>query len=1061
MDRKLALTILLNGVDKLSGPLRSVASQSKLAALAVRENRAQLRQLQAQANDISGFRKLKTSLSETEQMWKAAEQRAEALAREMRGLEQPTRAMSREFDKASREAAKLKQEHTDQASKLQTLRGRLSDAGISTRNLSEHERQLRNDMARTTREIDQQKDRLERLGRIQQQTNRMRQQADSAIAAGQQNVVQGTAIIAPFVLATRNAMEFSSGMVDLQQKAELTNAELLKMRGMILAASRATHQLPEDMRAAVDVLAGFGMDPRQAVMLTEPIGRLGTAFKVDLADGAASAYANFNNLKVPLAETAKAFDVMAAASNAGGFEVRDMARHFPGLTARMQALGETGVPAVADLSAALQVAMNTARDADEAGNNIANLLAKINAPGTVRAFQKNFGIDLPAALKKLEDQGMSSMEAFAVIAKQATGGDLKMLGWGVEDQQAQMGLLALIQGLDQYRKIRSDIANSGGTVDAAFDQRVANDAMVWWQAFKVQVGITALELGTKFLPVAMEFLTIAGGMASAVGDFAKENPRLTTGLLYLVAGTGAAKLALGGLQLAFGGIMGPATTAWSAYQKWKTAGSVAAAFPTAAGAMTKLKTAAFALGGGLKTGAIALSNAGRAALLAGGRFLKAGASYGIMAARFVAGKAAAAGTALISLGRAALVAGAGFAKAGLLMLANPMVLAITAIALGIGVAAYLIYTHWDSIKGAFDTAVGWIGSTWEWLKAKFMAAPALFGPLGLAAHFVITHWNSIKAGFVAGWNAVKGFMDGIPGTLKNIGRMMMAGLLASINPAALGARLIAMAKNGVAAFKNYLGIKSPSRLFAEMGGFMTEGLAIGLDRGAPGAVGAARRIALASAAAMTIAAPAPTLAEPQAPRLPIMDALRIQSAIAAPALPPLPRPDDLAIGADIAAPQAPRLPAMEALRIQSAVAAPALPRIPRPDDLTIGADIEQPVAPRLPALGRMRLPVNLDIARQLDLPDALMRVIPQLASVATLEARQEAMRPQTQLARPIAAPTREDRTPLRPSAPASATTINITIQQLPGEDGEALARRVADLIDRRSSNRRLGAYRDE
>src|SRR5690606_15600478 len=103
-----------------------------------------------------------------------------------------------------------------------------------------------------------------------------------------------------------------------------------------------------------------GMDPRNAVKLIGPIGRLGTAFKVELADGADAAYANINNLKVAQAQTAKAFDIMAAGGNAGAFEIKDMARWFPTLTARMQALGQQGLPAVADLTAALQVAMNTA-----------------------------------------------------------------------------------------------------------------------------------------------------------------------------------------------------------------------------------------------------------------------------------------------------------------------------------------------------------------------------------------------------------------------------------------------------------------------------------------------------------------------------------------------------------------------------------------------------------------------------------------------------------------------------------------------------------------------------
>ena len=57
-------------------------------------------------------------------------------------------------------------------------------------------------------------------------------------------------IMAPLIMAGREAMVFSSGMVDIQQKADLTNAEMVKMQGNILRVAQATHQLPEDMRAA-------------------------------------------------------------------------------------------------------------------------------------------------------------------------------------------------------------------------------------------------------------------------------------------------------------------------------------------------------------------------------------------------------------------------------------------------------------------------------------------------------------------------------------------------------------------------------------------------------------------------------------------------------------------------------------------------------------------------------------------------------------------------------------------------------------------------------------------
>src|SRR3546814_14283571 len=110
------------------------------------------------------------------------------------------------------------------------------------------------------------------------------------------------------------------------------------------------------------------------------IGRLGTAFKVDLADGASAAFANLNNLKVPINQTSVALDIMAASGNAGAFEIRDMARHFPAPTAQMQAMGESGLSAVGNLSAALQIAATGTANAEPAATNIQNLPAKVNTP---------------------------------------------------------------------------------------------------------------------------------------------------------------------------------------------------------------------------------------------------------------------------------------------------------------------------------------------------------------------------------------------------------------------------------------------------------------------------------------------------------------------------------------------------------------------------------------------------------------------------------------------------------------------------------------------------------
>lgn len=157
--------------------------------------------------------------------------------------------------------------------------------------------------------------------------------------------------------------------------------------------------------------------------------------------------------------------------------------------------------------------------------------------------------------------------------------------------------------------------------------------------------------------------------------------------------------------------------------------------------------------------------------------------------------------ALISIMGAARVAvlflARGVMQAGLMMLANPMVAAIVAIVAALGFAGYMVYKHWDTIK----------------------------------------------AGFAAGIATVKGWFSGLPGWMKSVGSMMMQGLLLALNPVALVNKLVSIAKAGITAFKNFFGIKSPSRLMMGMGGFITEGLARGIDRGGGTAINAARSMA--------------------------------------------------------------------------------------------------------------------------------------------------------------------------------------------------------------------------
>ena len=171
------------------------------------------------------------------------------------------------------------------------------------------------------------------------------------------------------------------------------------------------------------------------------------------------------------------------------------------------------------------------------------------------------------------------------------------------------------------------------------------------------------------------------------------------------------------------------------------------------------------------------------------------------------------------------------------------------------------------VIGGLVTGFGIVASVIGTVIAAVGAVPLLIAAavaaIGVAAYMIYAHWDTVKAALMSGFEWLKGKFNALPGWMKSIGSMMMTGLLSSLNPALLVARLIGIAKSGVTAFKNYFGIKSPSRLFMEMGGHINEGLGIGLERGQGRPVRAVGRMASAVAGAgVTPFAPAAAAARP-------------------------------------------------------------------------------------------------------------------------------------------------------------------------------------------------------
>lgn len=729
-DRNLRIRVLMEGADRLTRPMRDAASGSTRLAQTLKATRDQLKGLQRAQADVGEFRQLKQGMRESERAMQQARARATELGRALGATTNPTRAMRTEFDRARRDAERLTAQHRQHETRLTEVRSRLAAVGVSTRNLVGEERRLRSEIERTNdslrsqdRRLQEVSDRERRFSAARSRFSQVQGSAAGLAAGGAAAIGTGMVIARPLEGAAQDAMEFESVMTDINQKVNQSR-EAGRLMGLDLRrAALAVNQLPSDLQKGVDTLTGFGLGAQQAVDMMTPIGRAATAYKAEIDDLGRATFASYDNLKVPIGQTGKALDVMAQAGKSGAFEVKDMAQYFPELTASMQSLGSKGIPAVADLAAALQITRKGAGDSAGAATNLQNLLSKINAGDTIKNFKK-FGIDIPAAMKKAAKEGRSPIEEIVRLTQKATGGDQAKLSSLFGDMQVQQALRPLMSAFQEYQSIRAEALGADGTVNTDFADRMLDSAEKV-KRLRIQAKDLSTTVGDQLLPMIASASDYMSSWAGRIADFAKRHPQLTRALAFATALFAGLFLIMGGGAIILAGLVAP---------------------------FAVLSAAATALGIGML----------------------------------------------------------------------PLIGIVAGIVLGIGLlaaAGYLIYENW----GAITT---WFSGIWTEIQGYFNG-----GIAGIAAMLVnFSPMGLLYAGFAAlmNWLGVS-----MPSRLSQAGSDLMQGLINGITGrlSALKSTIVGAANSAVSWFKEVLGIHSPSRVFASLGGFVMEGLDEGLADG--------------------------------------------------------------------------------------------------------------------------------------------------------------------------------------------------------------------------------------
>lgn len=784
MANDLRLRVLLDAIDQATAPLKRIDKASLEAGRQLKAARDRLKELNAQQKDISAWRTQLTQTQETTQALDAARAKVRAIAQEMAATGAPTKAMASNMRTAVREAQRLKTEHQQQAEKLQQLRGKLYSAGISTRDLGSHERKLREQISSTNEAISVQSRRMDELASRQAKLAKARAALERTQGLAAKMAGTGAAGLATGYAAAQPVKAVLGAFAPNEDSATQLKVSMMDGNGQVAEDFKKITDLATSLG---DRLPGTTADFQNMMTMLRRQGI--SAQSILGGTGEAAAYLGVQ-MKMPVEEAA---EFAANMQDATRTSEKDMLALMDTIQ-RGYYLGvksEDMLQGFNKIAPAMDVIKKSGIDA---ANELAPLLVMMTQAGMEggaagNAYRKIFQAGL-------DKDGVDDVNKMGALKKQNielsfTGKDGNFSG--LENLYKQVEKLKVLNDEDRTAAIKALFGDDSETLTVLYT--MMNKGLAGYQEVQKKLQDQA-DLRTR---VNEQLNTLSNVMEAAEGSFtnalAEFGAAVAPELKTLINTLGEVAASVG---------------AWAREN------------PALAGGLVKVVAAVAVLAAGF--GALAITMAsllGPFAMVRYGMALFGVKSSGMFS---VVGR-------LVGVMKGGLLTAIRAVSIALWGLAtNPVALAIAAVVAALAGAAYLIYQNWDQVKAYFANA-------WTEIRAGFgagiggiLTVLANFSPIGL-----------IYQAFAAVLNYLGVDM---PSRFTEFGNMIVNGLVNGLM-SGLGQikdAVSALGDSTIGWFKEKLGIHSPSRVFAELGGFTTEGLAMGLDDGAKAPLEAVNRM---------------------------------------------------------------------------------------------------------------------------------------------------------------------------------------------------------------------------
>lgn len=667
------------------------------------------------------------------------------------------------------------------------------------------------------------------------------------------------------VLPIKLAIDFESAMADVKKVVDFDTPDQFKKMGQDIVAM--TRQIPMSATELAKIVAlggQSGIAQDQLLRFANSAAKMGVAFDVSAEKAGQS-----------MAELRSAFKLDQSGVETLADKINYLGNTTPaaakGIMEIVQRVGAFGTVAGYNTGtvAALGATMRGFGIQEEiAATSIKNMMLALVAGETAtkgqKAAWKKLGFDHEQVAKDMQKNAegttLKVLESVSKLEKHEQASTLKEL-FGSE---SLLGIAPLLTSIDTVKKNLNGVknaANFDGSMNKEYEARAATTANNI-QLLKNSLTGLGITIGTMLLPAVNRFVTLSTSVVNALTDWAQQHPTLTKAIV----GTAAAILAFisGGFVMRVLGnrIMAVLLSVRGGFAALSASITAVRAVMQGGMGLTMLSGNLGKFVRGLNIVRTAIMTFSLSSAVAFAPVLLAIAAVVAAAAliyiywkpikAFFIGFWDGFKDGIAPILPLLEMIGAGWK--GLFDLAVAFVQPIIAWFRELGLVSdetaqksqnlgYFFGAMLGSLIGGITTVGSMIVNGWRMIFEMLIqiattiweGIKTVFNTALTAISILIASWSPVSA-FQTAFAAVSGFFSGLVSTFTGYGGMIIDGLVngikAKINDAVAAVQNLGSRIKAAFTSAKSMDIHSPSRVFRAYGGFMTEGLAIGVNKGA-------------------------------------------------------------------------------------------------------------------------------------------------------------------------------------------------------------------------------------